>query len=187
MLIGSQHKLDPEIPSPLQFDHVITRVPVDGQEIWLDSTNGVAPFRMLAFPLRDKEALAMPPGGTPGLVRTPANLPFDSFDRSQIEGSLNDTGKLTVHFDAAARGDAELGLRFGLRQIPNNRWKNAFEMMIAELADEGWRDHELQGRRPHGDRQADGDGFRCRGQQLFRLVSCRSQAAAADYRRSDTA
>ena len=76
VLIGSQHKLDPDIPSPSQFDHVITRVPVDGQEIWLDSTNGVAPFRMLAFPLRDKQALAMPPGGTPELVRTPANLPF---------------------------------------------------------------------------------------------------------------
>ena len=54
VLIGSQHMLDPEIPSPSQFDHVITRVPVDGQEIWLDSTNGVGPFRMLAFPLRDK-------------------------------------------------------------------------------------------------------------------------------------
>ena len=54
VLIGSQHKLDPDIPSPSQFDHVITRVPVDGQEIWLDSTNGVGPFRMLMYPLRDK-------------------------------------------------------------------------------------------------------------------------------------
>ena len=131
VLIGSQHKLDPDIPSPSQFDHVITRVPVDGQEIWLDSTNGVGPFRMLSFPLRDKQALAMPPGGTPGLVRTPAGLPFDSFDLSRIEGALNDTGKLTVHFNAAARGDAELGMRFGLRQIPNNRWKSVFEMMLS--------------------------------------------------------
>jgi tetratricopeptide (TPR) repeat protein/transglutaminase-like putative cysteine protease len=131
VLIGSQHKLDPDIPSPLQFDHVITRVPVDGQEIWLDSTNGVAPFRMLLFPLRDKQALAMPPGGTPELVRTPANLPFESFDRSRIEGSLNDTGKLTAHFNASARGDAELGMRFGLRQIPNNKWKNVFEAMLS--------------------------------------------------------
>ncbi|MFZ1134449.1 MAG: DUF3857 domain-containing protein [Candidatus Korobacteraceae bacterium] len=130
VLIGSQHKLDPDIPSPLQFDHVITRVPVDGQEIWLDSTNGVAPFRMLSYPIRDKEALAMPPGGTPGLVRTPADLPFASFDRSRMEGSLSDTGKLTAHFTASARGDAELGLRFGLREIPNNKWKNAFQMML---------------------------------------------------------
>ena len=131
VLIGFQHKLDPEIPSPSQFDHVITRVPLDGQEIWLDSTNGVAPFRMLAFPLRDKQALALPPGGTPELVRTPANTPFENFDRSHIEGSLNDTGKFTAHFNASARGDAELGMRFALRQIPNNKWKNIFDMMLS--------------------------------------------------------
>lgn len=130
VLIGSQHKLDPDVPSPSQFDHVITRVPVDGQEIWLDSTNGVAPFRMLAYPLRDKQALAMPPGGTPELVRTPADLPFDSLDKSRIDGSLNETGKLTGHFAASVRGDAELGMRFGLRQIPNNKWKNLFDMML---------------------------------------------------------
>ncbi|HEY4932684.1 MAG TPA: DUF3857 domain-containing protein [Terriglobales bacterium] len=137
VLIGSQHKLDPDIPSPSQFDHVITRVPVDGQEIWLDSTNGVGPFRMLMYPLRDKQALAMPPGGTPGLVRTPANPPFDSFDRSRIQGALNDTGKLTAHFSVSARGDAEMGMRFGLRQIPNNKWKNVFEMMISRSSLKG--------------------------------------------------
>src|SRR5208337_2560767 len=137
VLIGSQHKLDPDIPSPSQFDHVITRVPVDGQEIWLDSTNGAAPFRMLMLPLRDKQALALPPGGTPKLVRTPTNLPFASFDRTSIEGSLNDTGKLTVHFSASARGDAELGMRFGLRQIPNNKWKNVFDMMLSASAMKG--------------------------------------------------
>ena len=137
VLIGSEHKLDPEVPSPSQFDHVITRVPVNGQEIWLDSTNGVAPFRMLAFPLRDKQALALPPGGTPQLVRTPADLPFASFDRSRIDGSLNDTGKLTAHFSASARGDAELGMRFGLRQIPNNKWKNVFDMMLSASAMKG--------------------------------------------------
>jgi len=127
VLIGLQHKLDPDSPSPLQFDHVITRVPVDGREIWLDSTSGVAPFRMLAFPLRDKQALAMPPGGTPELVRTPSNLPFESFDKSGVEGSLNDTGKLAAHIHMSARGDAEMGMRFVLQKVPNNKWKEVFE------------------------------------------------------------
>ena len=137
VLIGSQHKLDPDVPSPMQFDHVITRVNVDGQEIWLDSTNGVAPFRMLAYPLRDKQALAVAPDGGSALVRTPADLPFASFDRSRIEGSLNDTGKLTAHMHAEARGDTELGLRFAMRQIPNNKWKNLFDMMLASTPMKG--------------------------------------------------
>lgn len=137
VLIGSQHKLDPDIPSPMQFDHVITRVNVDGQEIWLDSTNGVAPFRMLAFPLRDKRALAVAPEGKSALVTTPANLPFESYDRSRVEGSLNEIGKFTGHFNAVVRGDSELGLRFALRQIPNNKWKNLFDMLIGTTAMKG--------------------------------------------------
>lgn len=137
VLIGSQHKLDPDVPSPSQFDHVITRVPVDGQEVWLDSTNGVGPFGMLAFPLRDKQALAIAAEGASALVRTPANLPFESYDHSHIEGSLNDTGKLTAHFGASARGDAELALRYALRQIPNNKWKNVFDMMLSNTPMKG--------------------------------------------------
>ncbi len=127
VLINALRKIDPEVPSPAQFDHVITRVPVGGQEIWLDSTSGVAPFRMLSFSLRDKEALAVPPEGKPGLVRTPASLPFPAFDRSKIDGSLNDTGKLTAHFSTTVRGDDEMTIRFALRQIPSNRWKEVFQ------------------------------------------------------------
>ncbi len=102
VLIGSQHELDPEIPSPSQFDHVITRVPVNGKEIWLDSTNGVAPFRMLAAPLRNKEALAIPPDGKASLVWTPADLPFEAFDRAQVKGSINETGTLKAHISLFA-------------------------------------------------------------------------------------
>lgn len=127
VLINAVRKIDPDVPSPAQFDHVITRVPVDGQEIWLDSTSGVAPFRMLSFSLRDKEALAVPPEGKPGLVRTPASLPFPAFDRSKVDGFLNDTGKLTAHFSSSVRGDGEMAVRYALRQIPSNRWKDVFQ------------------------------------------------------------
>ncbi len=130
VLINAREKIDPDVPSPSQFDHVITRVPVDGQEIWLDSTSGVVPFRMLAFPLRDKLALAVPPEGKPGLVRTPATLPFPAFDRSRIDGSLNDTGKLTAHFSTSVRGDQEMTLRFALRQIPSNHWKDVLQASL---------------------------------------------------------
>jgi tetratricopeptide (TPR) repeat protein/transglutaminase-like putative cysteine protease len=130
VLINSRQKIDPDVPSPSQFDHVITRVPVDGQEIWLDSTSGIVPFRMLAFSLRDKEALAIPPEGKPGLVRTPAALPFAAFDRSRIDGTLSDTGKLTAHFSTSIRGDQEMSLRYVLRQIPSNRWKDVLQASL---------------------------------------------------------
>ena len=160
VLIGSQHVLDPDIPSPSQFDHVITRVDVDGQDIWLDSTNGVAPFQMLSFPLRNKEALAVAPDGGSELVRTPTELPFASYDRSRIEGGVNDTGKLTAKFNDVARGDAELGLRYALRQVGNNRWKNLFEMMLGTTPMKGGEISEPERRRPGEHRQAVRDRLR---------------------------
>ena len=130
VLIGSEHKLDPDIPSPSQFDHVITRVPVGGKEIWLDSTSGIVPFQMLMYPLRDKQALLISPGGKAGLVRTPASLPFQAFDQTHVNAALSDTGKLTSQISAVMRGDREVGFRFALRQIPGSQWKELFSNML---------------------------------------------------------
>ena len=130
VLIGSNMKLDPEVPSPMQFDHVITRVPVDGKEIWLDSTPGVAPFRMLQASLRDKLALAIPPDGNAELVRTPAELPFEAFDRTSVVGKVSGAGQLTAHVITASRGDSEIVLRYGMRRIPSSHWKDIFDYML---------------------------------------------------------
>src|SRR5271166_1037741 len=130
VLIGLERKLDPDIPSPSQFDHVITRVPVGGKEIWLDSTSGVLPFQMLMYPLRDKLGLLIPPHGKASLVRTPASLPFQAFDQTHVDASLSDIGKLTLQISALSRGDREVGLRFALRQIPGNHWKELFSSML---------------------------------------------------------
>ncbi len=130
VLIGSQRKLDPEVPSPMQFDHVITRVPVDGKEIWLDSTPGVAPFRMLSANLRGKQALAISPDGKAELVWTPTDLPFPAFDRTLLTGNVSDTGKLTAHLSITGRGDTEMILRFAMRRLPSNHWKDIFDYML---------------------------------------------------------
>ena len=130
VLIGSRIKLDPDVPSPSQFDHVITRVPVDGKEIWLDSTPGVAPFRMLSANLRGKQALAIPPNGNAELVWTPTDLPFEAYDRSSIEGTVSDTGKLTGHVTMVGRGDSEMLLRFAMRRMPSSHWKDLFQYVL---------------------------------------------------------
>src|SRR5208337_1428529 len=144
VLIGAQHKLDPDIPSPSQFDHVITRVPVDGQEIWLDSTSGVMPFRMLLLPLRDKQALLISPDGKDGLVRTPSVLPFEASDQTHVDASLNETGKLTVHVSAVMRGDREVLFRMLLRQMPGTHWKDLFDLMMQRSGMKGAEITNLQ-------------------------------------------
>ena len=79
-LINSFRDIDADLPSPSQFDHVITVVPhVNKVMTWLDATQEVAPFGYLAGGLRDKRALVMegekpatlvttPPVSTPGRV-----------------------------------------------------------------------------------------------------------------------
>lgn len=140
VLINAERNLDPDVPSPSQFDHVITRVPVAGQEIWLDSTSGVAPFRMLSSTLRGVEGLVIPPDGKAALVRTPADLPFAAFDHSRIDGEISDTGRLKAHLSTSIRGDQEMRIRFAFRQIPSTHWK---EVIQASLQDQPLRGAEI--------------------------------------------
>jgi tetratricopeptide (TPR) repeat protein/transglutaminase-like putative cysteine protease len=137
VLIGTKIKLDPDVPSPSQFDHVITRVPVDGKEIWLDSTPGVAPFRMLSATLRQKQALAIPPDGPAVLVWTPSELPFQAFDRTSVTGTISDTGALTAHVSTASRGDTEMVLRYAMRRMPSSHWKDIFDYMLQHAKMQG--------------------------------------------------
>jgi tetratricopeptide (TPR) repeat protein len=144
VLIGVQRKLDPNVPSPSQFDHMITRVPVAGQEIWLDSTSGVLPFRMLMAPTRDKEALLITQDGKSGLVRTPADLPFQAIDTTRVNASLGEMGKVTMQISATTRGDREVAFRFALRQIPGNHWKDLFDTMLQRMGMKGIEISNLQ-------------------------------------------
>jgi hypothetical protein len=43
VLISSVYKLDTEVPSPGQFNHAITMVPLAKEEVWMDTTTEVAP------------------------------------------------------------------------------------------------------------------------------------------------
>ena len=144
VLIGVEHNLDPDVPSPSQFDHVITRVPVGGRDIWLDSTSGVVPFRMLTLGTRDKQALLISQDGKSGLVRTPADLPFQASDQSHVNASLNETGKLTTQISATMRGDREVGFRFALRQMPANHWNDLFTNMLQRTGMKGAEISNLQ-------------------------------------------
>src|SRR5271166_397484 len=144
VLISFERKLDPDIPAPSQFDHVITRAPVGGKDIWLDSTSGVVPFQMLMYPLRDKQRLLIPPHRKASLVRTPASLPFQAFDQTHVDASLSDVGKLTLQISALSRGDREVGLRFALRQIPGNHWKELFSTMLQRSGLKGAEISNLQ-------------------------------------------
>ena len=130
VLINSSRKLDPDVPSPSQFDHVITMLPLGGQEVWMDTTAEVAPFRLLAYTLRKKQALVIPPassGTAPHLQDTPSDTPMPDSERSEITGKVNDIGKLEAHVQYEFRGDEELLLRSIFRRVPQSNWQRVAE------------------------------------------------------------
>jgi len=122
-LISSSREVDGDVPSPGQFDHVITVVPRGTGLVWLDTTAEVGPYRYLVPPLRDKHALAIWKDKPAALVNTPADLPFDSKQVFNMAAKLNDTGTLIGQTDFSLRGDLEYFLRAGFRSVPLPQWK----------------------------------------------------------------
>ena len=129
VLINSSRKLDPDVPSPSQFDHVITLLPMTTphEEVWMDTTSEVAPFRLLAYSLRKKQALVIPASGTPHLEETPADTPMPDSEISEVDGKINEIGKLEAHVHYTFRGDEELLLRSIFRRVPEAQWQRVVE------------------------------------------------------------
>ncbi len=133
VLINSQRKLDPDVPSPSQFDHVISAVPVGSDLLWMDTTTELAPFRLLTYNLRNKQALVIPASGAPGLMETPADPPVPSREVMEVEGGINDLGKLTAKVKSVSQGDMELFGRIAFRRVPANNWKQLVRSMLQYL------------------------------------------------------
>ncbi len=134
VLINSSRKLDPDVPSPSQFDHVITMLPLPHEEVWMDTTSEVAPFRLLAFSLRNKLALVIPADGSaPHLKETPADTPMPDSEISEIDGKINEIGKLEAHVHYTFRGDEELMLRSVFRRVPEAQWQRVVENVNAGM------------------------------------------------------
>lgn len=132
-LISFEHQLDPDVPSPGQFDHIIGYLPQGKTAVWLDTTAEVAPVGYLVAPLRDKQALVMISDTSSQLITTPADPPLSNQATFKIEGKLHDDGAFDAHVEEAARGDGEVLLRAGFRRIPQSQWKELVQQISYAL------------------------------------------------------
>ncbi len=129
VLIHGARKLDPEVPSPAQFNHLITVVPLGGKLTWLDSTPEVAPYGLLVVALRDKQALVIPPDKVPMLVKTPADPPFPQEQTFTADATLLADGTLKGRVEQTYKGDVEVALRAAFRQVSEAQWKDLVQGM----------------------------------------------------------
>jgi tetratricopeptide (TPR) repeat protein len=129
VLINATREIEPAVPSPGQFDHVIAAVPQGKDLVWLDATAEVAPFGFLPANLRDEQALLISGDGSGRIVRTPVNPPFKNLIDYQMTGTLGDDGTLQAKAKASFRGDNEYFLRLAFRRTPQVRWKDLLQTL----------------------------------------------------------
>ncbi|HEY1730981.1 MAG TPA: DUF3857 domain-containing protein, partial [Terriglobales bacterium] len=124
LINASYMKIDPDLPSPGQFDHVITVVPRGSNLLWLDTTPGVAPFGLLMSNLRDRQALVMPTDKAASLMTTPANPSFPSLVTFTSKGILSSDGTLNAHVQTSVFGDTGVMERYVFQQYSPAQWKD---------------------------------------------------------------
>ena len=122
-LISSLTTVDAEVPSPGQFNHLISVVLRGGTLSWMDTTPEVTSIGYLVTALRDKPALVIMPGSI-SFQKTPANPPFNNEDNYTVTAKLDADGTLHAHVEGTNRGENELGYRYIFRRIPESEWKD---------------------------------------------------------------
>ena len=122
-LINSQAAVDADVPSPGQFNHVISVVAKGSALSWMDTTPEVTAMGYLVNPLRGKPALVIIPDKV-AFQTTPADPPFANKYSATITAKLDADGTLQAHVEARSRGDEELYDRYGFRRVPQSQWKD---------------------------------------------------------------
>ncbi|HKV29231.1 MAG TPA: tetratricopeptide repeat protein, partial [Candidatus Acidoferrales bacterium] len=132
-LINSGRKVDPDVPSPGQFDHLINIVVLNGKNYWADTTPGVAPFDFILPQLWDKQALAITPNARPSLVRTPEIPSFMPVELVNIDGKIDPFGRLQGKFSFSVTGQTAVVFRTALRLVPQAYWSKISDSLATSL------------------------------------------------------
>ncbi|MGA9529622.1 MAG: DUF3857 domain-containing protein [Terriglobales bacterium] len=141
VLIDSSRKLDVDVPSPAQFDHVFTLAHVGSSWTWLDSTQEVTPYGLILYQLRNKEAVVASADAEGGLRRTPADSPIKTFAHFVLEGKFTEFGALDATLEFTAQGDRDWPMRAGYRRMPQARWDDLTKAISAQWGLPGDVDH----------------------------------------------
>jgi tetratricopeptide (TPR) repeat protein/transglutaminase-like putative cysteine protease len=129
VLIQSERKLDPDVPSPAQFDHVITAARVGPNLTWLDTTAEVAPYGLIAYQLRNKEAVIASNDSVGGLRRTPAEVSVHNRTELDVKAKVSELGTLDADVELAATGDGDWPLRATFREVAQANWVRVLERL----------------------------------------------------------
>jgi tetratricopeptide (TPR) repeat protein len=128
-LINSGMAVDEDVPSPGQFNHVISVVGKGSTLSWMDTTPEVTAIGQLLYPLRGKPALVITPEKV-AFQRTPANPASADEHTGTVTAKLDPDGTLHAHVVGTDRGDGELYFRHAFRRWPESQWNDLGQRML---------------------------------------------------------
>ena len=137
VLISSYRDLDHDIPSPAQFNHEITAVELGSDLTWLDTTAEVAPYGLIMYQLRNKQALLAADGKLGNLQRTPANSPVKNELSIKLDGKFTQTGAFDSAVEITAQGDSDVPLRAAFRNLSQAEWTDVLKRISSMWGLEG--------------------------------------------------
>jgi transglutaminase-like putative cysteine protease len=134
VLIGAGIRFNPAVPSPAAFNHLITRVSIDGNATFLDSTAEIAPWGALFTTIRDQQALVIPASSPAVILTTPKYLPYPMANNFAVVGSLDKDLTSDSKIVFTLRGDDELIFRSVLRQVSPSQYGAFVQQAMAGMA-----------------------------------------------------
>ena len=133
VLVGAGVRFNPALPSPGAFNHLITRVSLDGKTVWLDATTEVAPWGSLLPVIRDQDALVVPEVSSARVEQTPAMLPFPAYAKltatETLDGQFTSDARVTLTF----HDDDEIALRSVLRGISPAQYEEFLQRFVGGM------------------------------------------------------
>jgi len=97
---------------------------------WMDPSEPVTPFGMIAANLRGKTALLpFPQSDIQFFKKIPQSLPFAAFQKVGVNAKLSESGDLAAKVNYTLRGDNELLLRVAFHQTPKEKWKEVASLL----------------------------------------------------------
>jgi len=124
-LVNVGSAIDPDVPSPAQFNHVITAVPRGKDLIWLDSTTEVAPFAYLLSMINNKPALVLAEGKPAEFIPTTSAAASKPVNVFEMKAKLDNKGTLDGKVNCTMQGDdGEVIVRSAFRRVSLTQWKD---------------------------------------------------------------
>jgi transglutaminase-like putative cysteine protease/tetratricopeptide (TPR) repeat protein len=133
VLVGAGIRFNSSVPSPASFNHLITRLSLNGKDVWLDSTAEVGTWGALLKPIRDQDALVVPAAPPAVVVHTPVDLPFPQTATTTLDGSLDKDLTSDSKFTLVLHDDDELVLRSVLRTVSPSDYGTFVQLMMSGM------------------------------------------------------